>query len=182
MLPFLPVLKSIPILSQVGNIRLTRWFGLSSLLLALPKKHKMPPRPLWLIKEDEITEEFLKGGRGPGGQKINKSNSKVQLTHKPTGIVVTCQYSRSQELNRKRAREILALKLEELENPDNCRTAVINQRKMMVKKNKSKKSKKKYTQVDEDRRAQRAKEEEELSQIIDLDAELDMLIAKKDVQ
>lgn len=142
----------------------------------------MPPRPLWLIKEDEITEEFLKGGRGPGGQKINKSNSKVQLTHKPTGIVVTCQYSRSQELNRKRAREILALKLEELENPDNCRTAVINQRKMMVKKNKSKKSKKKYTQVDEDRQAQRAKEEEELSQIIDLDAELDMLIAKKDVQ
>ncbi|SGZ52821.1 CIC11C00000004755 [Sungouiella intermedia] len=114
----------------------------------------MPPRPLWLIKEDEITEEFLKGGRGPGGQKINKSNSKVQLTHKPTGIVVTCQYSRSQELNRKRAREILALKLEELENPDNCRTAVINQRKMMVKKNKSKKSKKKYTQVDEDRQAQ----------------------------
>lgn len=182
MLPFLPVLKSIPILSQVGNIRLTRWFGLSSLLLALPKKHKMPPRPLWLIKEDEITEEFLKGGRGPGGQKINKSNSKVQLTHRPTGIVVTCQYSRSQELNRKRAREILALKLEELENPDNCRTAVINQRKMMVKKNKSKKSKKKYAQVDEDRLAQRAKEEEQLSQIIDLDAELDMLIAKKDVQ
>lgn len=178
-----PVQKLQPLFTQNGSANtFLRCFSTSSILLAIPKKNKMPPRPLWLVKEDEITEEFLKGGRGPGGQKINKSNSKVQLTHKPTGIVVTCQYSRSQELNRKRAREILALKLEELENPENCRTAVINQRKMMVKKNKAKKSKKKYTHAYEEREAQRAKEEAELSQMIDLDAELDMLIAKKDIK
>lgn len=183
MLRFLLVRKLHQPFTQNGPVNTSiRCFTLSSILRALPKKHKMPPRPLWLVKDDEITEEFLKGGRGPGGQKINKSNSKVQLTHKPTGIVVTCQYSRSQELNRKRAREILALKLEELENPENCRTAVINQRKMMVKKNKAKKSKKKYTHADEERQAQRAKEEAELSQMIDLDVELDTLIAKKKIQ
>lgn len=174
-----------PILNQVYASRnrallgSLRSFVGSSAVAALPKKLKMPPRPLWLIKEEEIEEDFLKGGRGPGGQKINKSNSKVQLTHKPTGIVVTCQYSRSQEQNRKRAREILALRLEELENPENCRTAVINKRMSMVKRNKAKKSKKKYSQADEERQIQKSKEDEELNQFVDIEAELDALIGKK---
>lgn len=154
-------------------------FSNSTVFLALPKKNKMPPRPIWLVKEEEINEEFLKGGRGPGGQKINKCNSKVQLTHKPTGIVVKCQYSRSQEKNRKRAREILAMKLEEIENPDTCRTAVVNMRKTMVKQNKAKKTKMKYSQIDEEREQERAKEEEELSQIIDMDEEFDRWIGVK---
>lgn len=145
----------------------------------IPKKNKLPPRPLWLIKDEEIEEDFLKGGRGPGGQKINKSNSKVQLTHKPTGLVVTCQYSRSQEQNRKKAREILALKLEELQDPENCRNAVINKRKMMVKQSKAKKSKKKYSQIEEERELQKQKELEELSQLIDLDAEFDRFVDRK---
>lgn len=150
----------------------------SAPLLALPKKNKMPPRPMWLIKEEELREEFLKGGRGPGGQKINKCNSKVQLTHKETGIVVTCQYSRSQEKNRKRAREILAMKLEELENPEGCRTAVVNRRKMMVKQNKAKKTRKKYAAADEERSLRKAEEEAELAQFVDPEAELDELFAK----
>lgn len=179
-----PMFRLIPIINlnvRGSSIKWTakascRCLSISPVVAALPKKNKMPPRPMWLIKEDEIEEDFLKGGRGPGGQKINKSNSKVQLTHKPTGLVVTCQYSRSQEQNRKKAREILALKLEELENPENCRTAVINQRKSMVKKNKAKKSKKKYSQVEEERQLQRQKDAEELSQLIDLDAELDQFV------
>ncbi|CAH2354209.1 uncharacterized peptide chain release factor-like protein, mitochondrial [[Candida] railenensis] len=122
----------------------------------IPKKNKLPPRPKWLIVEEEIDEKFLKGGRGPGGQKINKTNSKVQLTHKPTGLVVTCQYSRSQESNRKKAREILALKLEEQQNPENSRTAVLNLRKSMVKQSKAKKSNKKYKEIE----AKRAEDKE----------------------
>lgn len=164
--------------SLVKSAELSRLICSSSLALGIPKKNKLPPRPLWLIKEEEIDEEFLKGGRGPGGQKINKSNSKVQLTHKPTGIVVTCQYSRSQEQNRKKAREILALKLEELQDPENSRTAILNKRKSMVKQSKAKKSKKKYSRIEEEREAQKMKEQEAMSELIDLDAELDLLLSK----
>lgn len=140
---------------------------------AIPKKNKMPPRPKWLIVEEEIDEAFLKGGRGPGGQKINKSNSKVQLTHKPTGLVVTCQYSRSQEQNRKRAREILALKLDELQNPEGCRTAIVNDRKTKTKQSKTKKANKKYKVLDEERKKTKEEEHELLSDFIDIDAEFD---------
>ncbi|CCE78513.1 Piso0_001138 [Millerozyma farinosa CBS 7064] len=142
----------------------------------IPKKNKLPPRPLWLIKEEELEEEFIKGGRGPGGQKINKTNSKVQLRHKPTNIVVTCQYSRSQEQNRKKAREILALKLEELENPEHCRTAVLKERESKVKQNKMKKSTRKYKKIEEERQLQKEKEQELLSEIVDIDSELDTLV------
>lgn len=153
---------------------LRRLMSTSCVNYAIPKKNKMPPRPKWLIVEEEIDEAFLKGGRGPGGQKINKSNSKVQLTHKPTGLVVTCQYSRSQEQNRKRAREILALKLEELGNPEGCRTAVVNERKTKTKQSKSKKANKKYKVLDEERKKTNEKEERELmSNFIDIDAEFD---------
>lgn len=140
---------------------------------AIPKKNKMPPRPKWLIVEEEIDEAFVKGGRGPGGQKINKSNSKVQLTHKPTGLVVTCQYSRSQEQNRKRAREILALKIDELQNPEGCRTAIVNERKTKTKQSKTKKANKKYKVLDEERMKTKEEEHELLSNFIDIDAEFD---------
>lgn len=51
-------------------------------------------------------------GRGPGGQAINKTNSSVNLTHIPTGIVVQAQPTRSREENRRIARKILAERLE----------------------------------------------------------------------
>lgn len=126
-----------------------RYFSSVGTQHGIPRKNKLPPRPKWLIVEEEIEEKFLKGGRGPGGQKINKSNSKVQLTHTPTGLVVTCQYSRSQESNRKRAREILALKLEELQNPEGSRTHILNTRKSMLKQSKTKKLNKKYKELDQ---------------------------------
>ncbi|KAM3124879.1 hypothetical protein CJJ07_005177 [Candidozyma auris] len=135
----------------------------------------MPPRPMWLIKEDEIKEEFIKGGRGPGGQKINKTNSKVQLTHLPTGKVVTCQYSRSQEKNRKRAREILAMKLEEMQDPENCRSAVIAKRKTMVKQNKAKKSRRKYAKLEEER----SEEEDEVKEEgVDIEDEVEQFLKR----
>lgn len=157
----------------IQTIRVRYFVSALCVNYAIPKKNKMSPRPKWLIVEEEIDEAFLKGGRGPGGQKINKSNSKVQLTHKPTGLVVKCQYSRSQEQNRKRAREILALKLEELRNPEGCRTAVVNDRKTKTKQGKTKKANKKYKTLDEERKKTKEEEHELLSDLINIDDEFD---------
>src|SRR5215211_1756191 len=58
------------------------------------------------LRESDLEETFTRSG-GPGGQNVNKVSTAVTLRHRPSGLSVTVQDSRSQATNRKLARSRL---------------------------------------------------------------------------
>ncbi|KAL5121452.1 hypothetical protein ACEQ8H_000524 [Pleosporales sp. CAS-2024a] len=104
----------------------------------------LPPRVV--LHDSDLIEKFLHGS-GPGGQKINKTSSAVQLKHVPTGIVVKYQDTRSRTVNRKMARKILQEKIEEAELGDDARTRIKQRAKSKKKQSADKKKRRKYKKL-----------------------------------
>jgi peptide chain release factor len=82
-----------------------RWFVSIGMIKA--------PRPDEAISDTDLVWETMKAS-GPGGQHMNKTESAVRLTHKPSGIVVTAQEERSQYRNKSLALAKLHARMAEI--------------------------------------------------------------------
>jgi peptide chain release factor 1 len=82
------------------------------------------------IRDEDLRLDTMRAG-GPGGQKVNKIESAVRITHIPTGVVVKCQDEKSQHKNKAKALRILRSRLLELKQ-EQAHAERANQRKLQV--------------------------------------------------
>jgi len=85
----------------------------------------------FVLNEEELRFDIAAAG-GPGGQGVNTTNSAVQVTHLPTGMIVKCQDERSQIKNKSKALKVLRSRLLDLEQQKQA-DLIRDERRSMVK-------------------------------------------------
>ncbi|TCD65632.1 hypothetical protein EIP91_002437 [Steccherinum ochraceum] len=119
---------------NIANDNIPRYYS----QLKKAHQHRNVPE----LKEEDLEESFVRGS-GPGGQSINKTENNVQLLHKPTGIRVACQETRSLAQNRKLARRRLLEKLDHLQNPGLSKADLLQAKQNERERRRRKRAKKK---------------------------------------
>jgi len=120
----------------LGNLK-----GLLIMISAEKQQHLNERLGRLGINEDDLLEKFV-GGSGPGGQKINRTASRVYLKHVSSGIEVQCQAGRSQGFNRYQARILLCDRLEERARQRRLEKQRLKARERFRKRRRSKAQKK----------------------------------------
>ena len=83
-----------------------------------------------VIRTEDLQVDTMRAG-GPGGQKVNKTESAVRITHLPTGVVVKCQDEKSQHKNRATAMRLLRSRILEAKQKEQAKERE-NERRTLI--------------------------------------------------